>query len=264
MRFLSLLFLGYLVFLTACGDPDPCVKTELACLDRETPDNLVMDGEWEGLYHVDRHMLGTNGISMKWHGDTYSMRVERDGWYRDPFYNTSAFRGFGSLEPNQTHFRAKYRVDEVWRFYGKYYLDDQQIVFKGTIRTNGKTIGDFRMVRNRKCTNILKKRQNVCLDELDTASITPTIDSVTVAPNPVSAGTQLRLEATAAPAAEWRWTVSLVPITDPTVEYAVFTQQAETFSLQTTAPSVPGEYAVRFNAEGNDQQDEREHLLEVR
>lgn len=248
----------------ACGDGDPCLKTNVVCLERETPDNLVTDGEWRGTYHVERHYLGTNDLRMNWYGDRYRLKVEREGVEREPFFKTSSFEGYGSLAPGQVHFRARYSVDEIWHFYGRYILDDQQIVFKGWIETNDKTIGDFRMVRNRKCTNILRQRENVCVDDVSAAGIVPQIVDASVAPNPVSAATALRLEAGVEPEAEWRWTVNIVPVTSPTTPFATFTAQAATFGLTTTAPSLPGEYAVRFRAEGNNEQDEFEEILEVR
>lgn len=264
MRFHALALALFSTIAASCGDGDPCIKTNVVCLDRETPDNLVMEGEWTGTYEVQRHFLGTNQLRMNWYGDRYRLKVERDGVEREPFYKTTSFEGYGSLAPGQVHFRAKYSVDEIWHFYGRYVLDDQQIVLKGWIEANDTTIGDFRLARNRMCTNVLRQRENVCVDDVSAAGIVPQIVDASVAPNPVSATTALRLEAGVEPEAEWRWTVSIVPVTDPTNAFATFEAQAATFGLTTTAPTTPGEYAVRFRAEGNNEADEYEAILEVR
>ena len=260
-----LLCLVSALILAACGGGDPCIKTNVVCLERETPDNLVMNGdEWKGTYHVGRHFLGDNDLYLKWNGDTYTLRVERDGIAREPFYKTQSFYGYGSLKPGQTHYKARYTTAESWHFYGRFYNDDQQLVFKGWIEADGRTIGDFRLVRNRQCTNVLQQHENVCVDQVSAAAIHPTVGAVQVAPNPVSAGTQLTLDAAADPVAEWRWEVSVAPVTDPATVYAVYRVAAERFHLETTAPTTPGGYAVRFRATGNGQSDEKEKALEVR
>jgi hypothetical protein len=264
MRTFALVFLLSSMILTACSGSDPCLTTNVVCLERESPDNLVMKGVWTGTYHVGRHFIGDNDLRLTWNNDTYSLRVEREGVERELFYKTKSFYGYGTLQPGQAHFRARYATDEIWHFYGRYYNDDAQLVFKGWIETNGKTIGDFRLARNKQCASILRRRENVCVEDASPSGIRPVIGDVLIAPNPVSAGAQVTLEAAAAPVAEWRWEVSIVPVTDPTRVFATYEQQAETFHLETTAPTTPGGYAVRFRATGNDYTDEKEDSLEVR
>lgn len=263
MRIPALAPVLFSVILAACDGSDPCLETNVVCLERETPDNLVMRGEWTGTYHVGRHFIGDNDLRLTWNDDRYTLRVEREGIEREPLYKTHSFYGVGTLAPGQTHFRARYSTDEIWHFYGRYYNDDAQLVFKGWIETNGQTIGDFRLSRNRQCASLLRRRENVCIEDADTSNIRPVIGAVSVSPNPVTAGAQFTLEAAAEPVAEWRWEVSIVPVTDPASPFAVFELQAEKFHLATTAPAVPGGYAVRFRATGNEFTDEKEEALEV-
>lgn len=254
----------FTVFTASCGESDPCIKTNVVCLERETPDNLVMEGTWEGTYHVDRHWLGTNDVRLVWHDGAYRLRVEREGVEREPFYKTTSFTGYGDLAQGQRDFRAAYAVEEVWHFIGRYVLDGPRIVFKGWIETHGKTIGDFRMERSRKCAIEAEQRENVCVDQASAEDIAPRIVAAAVTPNPVSAATALSLSATADPAAEWRWQVTIVPVTAPSNVYASFATQATRFAWTTTAPAAPGEYAVRFRVEGNGHEDEKEEALTVR
>lgn len=274
-------FIGILfcLFLSAsCGDEAVCVDTVSTCDAWETPDNLVMSGYWSGKYDVGwHHMLGRNQVTMSWNGGGYDMRVERDGVFREAFYRTSSFYGWGELDPVPNEFWASYSSTEDWLFQGAYHKAGGRLIFEGRVFANGDDVGSFRMSRPRKCTTYSQTEINRCVmtytpddpygdDDNDAGDETAlAITTATVTPNPVEPLDDINMNAVASREGDdLVWTVMMSPLTDTTVIIGAWEQTGIVFDVNSAAPREPGDYRIRFELTNGEETDSVNRLLTVK
>jgi hypothetical protein len=240
------------LLLAACGG-EHCEPVPISyCAEYEQPDTLVMNGWWSGEYDVSFHyLIFSNSLSMTWHEGSYQTRVQRDGFWREPFYRTASFSGEGPLAKAQQQFHAQYSPWENWTFTGNYTASQQEMRFAGRVFVEGKDRGNFHMTRPRFCVRKAEYEKHVCAGGYYPPVTNPAetslfqLVSATVAPNPVTAGTALTIAGMVIPEGEHVWTVSMSPATAP-AQVTSWSHTGATFSETVTAPSEAGAYAVSF------------------
>ncbi len=266
----------FLSLLGACADDYVCVDTVSTCEAWETADNLVMSGYWSGRYDVGwHHMMGRNELVMSWGNGGYEVRVEREGVFREAFYRTSSFYGYGELEPMQNEFWANYSTNEDWMFHGSYHKAGNRMVFEGRVFANGADVGSFRLSRPRECVEFRQTELNRCVgtwtpEPDDQEPYDPgegfelAVTMATVSPNPVEPMADLTLHAEASREGDGLlWTVMMAPLTDTTKIVGAWQAEGKVFHVQTAAPPAAGDYRVRFEVADGDESNTLYRLLTV-
>ena len=203
---------------------------------------MVMEGRWYGTYDAGvSKLLFTNDLSMSWASGSYLLTVYRHKFYRYPFHRTSPFDGSGPLRRGQSEFYASYSPSEPWRFEGNYSVAAEQLVYSGRIFTGRRSLGTFRMKRERRCVKWDEVVRDTCdlpdADPIASEENAVQVVDASVSPNPVTAGASLSLSAATEPLGLRRWNVHMSPVDDAGQLIGEWTDRASVFSRTVTAPA---------------------------